>query len=114
MTHDPRSLIFEKIKAYLESTGVKPSKVTEQSLIYHDLGYRGLDAWEFITFVLREFKVDFTGFDFKTYFHDEYFGLLDIYRAIFGVYDVSREALSIGHIIDVCLAGKWYSPRIEN
>ncbi len=110
MTHDPRLLIIEKIKAYLESTGVKPGKVTEQSLIYHDLGFRGVDAWEFMQFVLREFDVDLTGFHFKTYFHDEYFGPLDIYRAIFGVYDASKEPLSIGHIVGVCLARNWLPP----
>lgn len=109
-----RSAVFNEIKGFIESLDVTRKSITPDSQVYHDLGLRGTDAYELLQFVESKFSVDFAGFRFKRYFHGEYFGVKDIIRYMFGIYDESKARLTVGHLVDVAMAGEWHEPNSEN
>jgi hypothetical protein len=110
MSGNESDAVFERIRNYLVARSVRRREIAGSSLLYHELGLRGDDAYQFMQFILREFDVDMTGFNFATYFRGEYYGLRDAIRDVFKVADKSRKPLSIGHIVSVCLAKKWADP----
>jgi hypothetical protein len=116
MTGTDRSEIFTKIREYLDHylktmTLMKRNRaVAERSLLYHDLGMRGFDANDFLCFLVDEFEVDLAEFRFHTYFHDENYGVVEIARILFGLYDKSKKPITVGHMVDVCVAKKWTAP----
>jgi len=112
-----REEILRQISRYLENyLKTEPFKsdrqITEDTLLYHDVGLRGIDAMDFIAFIVNNFEVDMSPFPFSKYFHGEYFGIADIIRLMLRRSDRSKAPLTVGEIVDACVAKHW-PPRTD-
>ena len=85
----------------------RPSKaISASTLIYQDLLISGDDATELIDRIQKECGTSFQGFPFGDYFPDETESLFYRFLHLFG--RNSKKNLTVGHLLKVVEAGKWY------
>lgn len=100
----------ELLKFIKDKTGIE---LTEESLVFEDLGLDGLDAETFMLEFAAHFNVDLTTFRPDRYFSSEYELaniFLTMYRAIFNRRKLKKEAFHLSHLIKVIEMGKWVDP----
>lgn len=82
----------------------------DTALIYHDLGIGGDDAGELLDEMQDKFGVLFDGFDFQKYFPNEHEIFWLHIAKLLGRTDKAHKPVSIGHLKQVVLRGKWFDP----
>jgi hypothetical protein len=88
------------VLAIVEHIAARPAAMS--SAIYQDLGIAGDKAWELLTDVAKKFITSFEGFEFELYFPEEAEARLP---------DNMRRRLTVGHLVEVARAGKWFEPK---
>ena len=85
----------------------RPSKaISASTLVYQDLLISGDDATELIDRIKKECGTSFQGFTFGDYFPDETESIFYRFVHLFG--RNSKKNLTVGHLLKVVEAGKWY------
>ena len=105
-----RSEVMNALRAILANTYSVSGDVSEETRLYHDLGLRGVDAVRVLKTIFQEYPVDQSGFDFAEYFKGEYYSPVDFINSVTGCEDLNRKPLTLGHLADVCVKGKWFPP----
>ncbi len=106
-TEQQKDLLMIFIKS---KTGVD---VTQDSLVFDDLGIDGLDAHTFMEDFSKNFNVDLSDFNIGDYCFSEYeIGnvFLSFYRSIFHRKKLNKASFKVSHLMDVIKAGRWIEP----
>lgn len=90
------------------------SEFGENPRLFHDLKLRGDDAKNFLDEVASAFDTDFSEFEFREFFPDEYYSIRDMWNDFWGVSDTRWKVLSLDHLTAVCAAGRWFDAGSQN
>ena len=104
----------EEIGSFIESKiGIN---MTDDTLIFEDLGIDGLDAETLMVEFSKHFNVDMSSFDPRVYYFSEYeLGniFLSFYRAVFVRKRLKKKFFNLAHLYEVVKKGKWFDPQYE-
>jgi hypothetical protein len=85
------------------------SKLHENLRVFHDLNIAGDDAYELLDFIAGEFNVDFHDMEFTKFFPEEGEVLSEYFLKMIR-FPTRFKALTIGHLIEVAMTGRWVDP----
>jgi hypothetical protein len=90
--------------------GVPINKVEMDASLGHDFGIAGMDGWELMERIKREFEVDMTEDDYLPYFDDElpynpFRHMLDSIRGIDRANEIPR--LELGRLLKIIKDRHW-------
>ena len=75
-----------------------------------DLGLYGEDSYEFFTDFTKCFDVDFSDMEIHRHFNPEWFDFKWLLFKPVWWKDLGRYPVTIGHLIQVAEAGRWFMP----
>lgn len=112
-------LMLDKVLTFVSvGLGIDKSKLTEQTLIEHDVGIAGLDTLTFYEEFFKEFGiVNPTDFNPDHYVTSEHLPIALIIKSIFSAkarLALATKNTSIKHLTNVALKGKWYEGSMSH
>jgi len=84
-----------------EKTGLPPSEIMPETLLWHDLGIAGDDASELLVEYRDLFQVDMKEFNFARYFPSE-----------IGFWCREREPVTVRDLVESAKRKRWTTPAV--
>lgn len=95
-----------------EVLGVAPEELHDCTRLFHDLGMGGDAANDLLEGIHRRFGTSFREFDFESYFPGEHDAFWFFHLRRFKWVARQKKDLTLGHLIKVVQAGKWFGPDL--
>lgn len=111
-TSEPESVRAGICRIASEILSVAPEELHDRARLFHDLGMGGDDAKDFLEGIHRSFGTSFREFDFESYFPDEHDAFWFFHLRRLKWVARQKRDLTLGHLIEVVQAGKWFDPDL--
>ena len=106
------SVVLSVIDLISDHTGIKKSKLTEESTLGRDIGLDGDDAVELFEKLKNKFDVDFSALNMDEYFAPEHdlWGMKNLFNKLFRkekFIDREEKEIRISDIVNAIKKGYW-------
>lgn len=112
MTSIESELIFEKIKEILKKHAVRKNVTQERTV--QSIGFVSEELEDFLMSYAKLFNVDMAGYNYYNFFFEDVhpvYMIRDTFYRIFRPEKVRKKKLTLGHLVKVAEAGKWFNPE---
>jgi hypothetical protein len=103
--------LISKSAFYSEIASLLQTEINDETIFFDEIGLSGVDAGEFVMFIHRQFKVDFSAFDYKKYYvadGDNFVRLL--LDPLYKTKKIPIKHFTAEYLYEIVKSGVWVDP----